>query len=54
MPYVGGFARYKRKCDEVVANGYEGFTMTRGEVAGDHSNGTVDTRARIGAEVQGK
>ena len=25
MPYVGGVAAYKKKCDEVVANGYEGF-----------------------------
>jgi cyclohexanone monooxygenase len=29
MPYVGGFDRYKRRCDEVVANGYEGFTFGR-------------------------
>ena len=29
MPYVGGFDAYKRKCDEIAANGYEGFTMTR-------------------------
>ncbi|MGI9333461.1 MAG: flavin-containing monooxygenase [Gammaproteobacteria bacterium] len=28
MPYVGGVHAYRRKCDEVVANGYEGFTMT--------------------------
>jgi cyclohexanone monooxygenase len=28
MPYVGGFAGYKRKCDAVAANGYEGFTLT--------------------------
>ncbi len=28
MPYVGGFDAYKRKCDEVAANDYEGFTMT--------------------------
>ena len=28
MPYVGGFAGYKRKCDAVAANGYEGFIMT--------------------------
>jgi cyclohexanone monooxygenase len=25
MPYVGGFAGYKKKCDAVAANGYEGF-----------------------------
>jgi cyclohexanone monooxygenase len=49
MPYVGGFAAYKKKCDEVVANGYEGFTMTRGEVAGR----SADMRERIGTEVQG-
>ncbi len=29
MPYVGGVAAYKKKCDAVVANGYEGFIMTR-------------------------
>ena len=29
MPYVGGFAAYKRKCDAVAANGYEGFAMGR-------------------------
>ncbi len=27
MPYVGGVAAYKKKCDEVAANGYEGFTF---------------------------
>ena len=29
MPYVGGFGPYKKKCDEVVANGYEGFVLRR-------------------------
>ena len=29
MPYVGGFGPYKKKCDEVVANGYEGFLLRR-------------------------
>jgi cyclohexanone monooxygenase len=29
MPYVGGFDRYKKRCDEVAARGYEGFTLTR-------------------------
>ena len=29
MPYVGGFGPYKKKCDEVVANGYEGFSLSR-------------------------
>ena len=28
MPYVGGFAGYKQKCDAVAGKGYEGFTMT--------------------------
>ena len=31
MPYVGGFDRYKRRCDEVAAKGYEGFTLSRRE-----------------------
>jgi cyclohexanone monooxygenase len=29
MPYVGGFANYKKKCDSVAANNYEGFVMSR-------------------------
>jgi cyclohexanone monooxygenase len=28
MPYVGGFAGYKKKCDAVAANGYEGFILS--------------------------
>ena len=28
MPYVGGFAGYKQKCDTVAGNGYEGFVLT--------------------------
>jgi cyclohexanone monooxygenase len=27
MPYIGGFPAYRAKCDEVVANGYEGFEV---------------------------
>ena len=25
MPYVGGMKVYRDRCDEIVANGYEGF-----------------------------
>ncbi len=28
MPYVGGFDKYKLRCDAVAANGYEGFTLS--------------------------
>jgi cation diffusion facilitator CzcD-associated flavoprotein CzcO len=28
MPYVGGFAPYRERCDEVAANGYEGFAFS--------------------------
>jgi cyclohexanone monooxygenase len=28
MPYAGGVGNYRVKCDEVAANGYEGFTLT--------------------------
>jgi hypothetical protein len=28
VPYVGGVSAYKKKCDEVVANGYEGFHLS--------------------------
>jgi cyclohexanone monooxygenase len=27
MPYVGGVAAYKKRCDEVAANGYHGFRL---------------------------
>jgi cation diffusion facilitator CzcD-associated flavoprotein CzcO len=30
MPYVGGFAPYQKRCDEVVAKGYEGFAFSSG------------------------
>jgi len=28
MPYVGGFAPYRQRCDEVAANDYEGFVFS--------------------------
>jgi cyclohexanone monooxygenase len=28
MPYVAGVGRYRKACEEIVANGYEGFTLT--------------------------
>jgi len=27
MPYIGGVGAYRQKCDEVAANGYEGFAL---------------------------
>ena len=27
MPYVGGLGRYRQRCDEIAANGYEGFVL---------------------------
>jgi len=30
MPYVGGVAAYKKKCDDVAAKGYEGFRFVGG------------------------
>ena len=28
MPYVGGFATYRKQCDEVAAGGYQGFRLS--------------------------
>jgi cyclohexanone monooxygenase len=28
MPYIGGLPAYQAKCDEVAANGYEGFSLS--------------------------
>jgi cyclohexanone monooxygenase len=29
MPYIGGVGPYRQICNDVAANGYEGFAMTR-------------------------
>jgi cyclohexanone monooxygenase len=29
MPYIGGLGNYGQRCDEVAANGYEGFSLAR-------------------------
>ncbi len=29
MPYIGGVGRYRQKCEEIAANGYQGFVMHR-------------------------
>jgi hypothetical protein len=28
MPYIGGYPRYVQRCNEIAANGYEGFVLT--------------------------
>ena len=28
MPYIGGFPRYVERCNEIAANGYEGFVLS--------------------------
>jgi cyclohexanone monooxygenase len=33
MPYIGGVGVYRRICNEVAANGYEGFVMSAAERA---------------------
>ena len=33
MPYVGGVGRYRETCDQVAANGYEGFVLGRARAA---------------------
>jgi cation diffusion facilitator CzcD-associated flavoprotein CzcO len=33
MPYIGGVGPYRQKCDEVAANGYEGFVRSGRRVA---------------------
>jgi cyclohexanone monooxygenase len=30
LPYIGGVGAYRQKCDEVAANGYEGFVTAPG------------------------
>ena len=33
LPYIGGLGNYRIKCDEVTANGYEGFELKAGATA---------------------
>ena len=40
IPYIGGYAPYREKCDEIAANAYEGFTFD-----------SADERASAGAEA---
>jgi hypothetical protein len=28
MPYVGGLANYRARCEEIAASGYEGFLVS--------------------------
>jgi cyclohexanone monooxygenase len=28
MPYIGGVGTYRQKCDEIAANGYDGFVLS--------------------------
>jgi len=28
MAYAGGAPKYRQKCEEIAANGYEGFTLS--------------------------
>ena len=35
MPYIGGVGTYRKKCDEVVANNYAGFSFGAGTSAAD-------------------
>jgi cation diffusion facilitator CzcD-associated flavoprotein CzcO len=44
MPYAGGLHHYRKICDGVAANGYEGFVMDRGE----KNRATANLRARDG------
>jgi cyclohexanone monooxygenase len=32
-PYIGGVGNYRKQCDEIAANGYEGFVMRAAEAA---------------------
>ncbi|NND76121.1 MAG: alpha/beta hydrolase fold domain-containing protein [Ilumatobacter sp.] len=44
LPYVGGVDRYRRTCDEVVAEGYVGFTL--GRSGGTETNDGVIERVQ--------
>jgi cyclohexanone monooxygenase len=43
MCYVGGVGNYRIRCDEVAANGYEGFTLSRFRARGRAGDERSDT-----------
>ena len=46
MPYAGGVVPYRKKCDEVATNGYEGFHL---QGAGDQSQAIAEPTASVSA-----
>ena len=48
LPYVGGVGRYRHICDQVAADGYEGFALSAESLAGSAASGQ-DTRGEIRA-----
>ena len=50
MPYVGGVATYRELCDEVAAEGYRGFELSRepGHLPVAHDDGVP--RPRVPAD----
>ena len=48
LPYVGGVGRYRHICDQVAADGYEGFALSGTSLAGSAASGQ-DTRGDIRA-----
>jgi cyclohexanone monooxygenase len=49
LPYVGGIGRYRKKCDEVAAKGYEGFRL--GGTTRAHPRQAAARAARLEASV---
>ena len=35
MPYVGGVGNYRKKCNEIADNGYEGFILEAADIGPD-------------------
>jgi cyclohexanone monooxygenase len=50
MPYIGGVGAYRQKCDEIAANGYQGFVLAG---AAPIARGTVTAGAVAGVPVEG-
>ncbi|MFO0995437.1 MAG: NAD(P)/FAD-dependent oxidoreductase [Alphaproteobacteria bacterium] len=47
MPYVGGLARYRQICDEIAADHYRGFTMTRASMNPQQDSARHADRATV-------
>ena len=52
MPYIGGFPVYVQKCNEVMANGFEGFVMEGAGIGNEAPRVRLTERWRVPLDIE--